>query len=71
MPMATMPESTEERTEEGMRNYTVTRERIGDATELGAVAAMIISWSLNKSLFWMLVHGICGWFYLIYWGIWL
>ena len=36
---------------------------------LGAVFASIISWSMWKSFWWMLLHGILGWIYVIYWGI--
>ena len=36
---------------------------------LGAVFASIISWSMWKSFWWMFLHGILGWIYVIYWGI--
>ena len=32
----------------------------------GSVLAMIISWSLNKSVLWAIVHGFLSWFYVIY-----
>ena len=32
----------------------------------GAVAAMILSWSRNASVGWMLLHGVCTWFYVAY-----
>lgn len=38
---------------------------------VGGVLAMIISWSLNKSILWALIHGILGWIYIVYYAIWL
>ena len=35
----------------------------------GSVLAMIISWSLNHSILWAMLHGICGWFYVVYYAI--
>ncbi|MEO6538384.1 MAG: hypothetical protein ABIT07_11415 [Ferruginibacter sp.] len=33
---------------------------------LGTIIAVVISWSRNKSILWAIVHGILGWFYVIY-----
>ena len=33
---------------------------------LGSVLAIIISWSLNHSILWAIIHGLFGWFYVIY-----
>ena len=33
---------------------------------LGTLIAVLISWSLNKSVGWCILHGIFGWFYVIY-----
>jgi hypothetical protein len=35
----------------------------------GSALAIAISWSLHKSLFWAIVHGILSWFYVIYYAI--
>ena len=35
----------------------------------GSALAITISWSLHKSLLWAIVHGICSWFYVIYYAI--
>jgi hypothetical protein len=35
----------------------------------GSMLAITISWSLNRSLFWAIVHGLCGWLYVIYYAI--
>lgn len=36
---------------------------------LGSALAITISWSLNKSILWAIVHGIFSWFYVIYYGL--
>lgn len=33
---------------------------------LGTVIAAILSWSVNHSILWMILHGIFSWFYVIY-----
>lgn len=38
---------------------------------IGTVLAVIISWGLNHSILWAILHGIFGWFYVIYWGLFL
>jgi len=35
---------------------------------LGAAIAVTISWSVNQSIWWCILHGIFGWFYIIYYG---
>lgn len=35
---------------------------------LGSAIAATISWSLYKSIFWVIVHGLLGWFYVIYYA---
>lgn len=34
----------------------------------GSVLAMTISWSLHHSILWAMLHGVCGWFYVIYYA---
>ena len=55
--------------------------QIGDATEvtqttviekgvgLGAVIAVVASWSRNQSILWAILHGILSWFYVIYFAL--
>lgn len=33
---------------------------------LGEAIAVVISWSLNHSILWAVLHGIFGWFYVLY-----
>ena len=35
----------------------------------GSALAITISWSLHKSLLWAVIHGIFGWFYVIYYAL--
>jgi len=35
-------------------------------TGLGSVISCILSFSLNHSIGWMIAHGLCSWFYVIY-----
>jgi hypothetical protein len=33
---------------------------------IGAVLAVVMSYMANHSVLWAILHGICGWFYVIY-----
>ena len=35
----------------------------------GTALAITISWSVNKSIGWAIVHGILSWFYVIYYAL--
>jgi hypothetical protein len=36
---------------------------------LGGLLAVILSWTVNHSVVWCILHFLCGWFYVIYWLI--
>ena len=36
---------------------------------MGNALAIAISWSINKSILWAILHGLFGWFYVIYYAI--
>ena len=38
----------------------------GPGIGLGTIIAVVVSWSRNKSILWAIIHGILGWFYVIY-----
>ena len=44
---------------------TATQAGIG----LGSAIAVTISWSLNKSIIWAIIHGFFSWFYVIYYAL--
>jgi len=35
----------------------------------GTALAITISWTANKSILWVIVHGILGWIYVVYYLI--
>ncbi|MEX2303134.1 MAG: hypothetical protein WD733_19480 [Bryobacterales bacterium] len=35
----------------------------------GTALAIAISWSINKSVFWAIVHGIFSWLYVVYYWL--
>lgn len=39
---------------------------IKEGIGFGSVAAMILSYSLNHSVLWMLFHGLLSWLYVLY-----
>ena len=48
-------------------------DRTGSAAKagigLGSAIAVAISWSINKSIVWAIVHGVLSWLYLIYFAV--
>ena len=36
---------------------------------LGTLIACVLSWSANHSLLWLIVHGLFGWLYVIYYAL--
>ncbi len=36
---------------------------------LGSAIAVAISWSVNKSIIWAIIHGLLGWIYVVYYAI--
>lgn len=37
---------------------------------IGTALAVAISWSVNQSILWAMLHGFLGWFYVLYYAIW-
>ena len=35
----------------------------------GTVLAVVISWSIHHSILWAILHGLFGWFYVVYYAI--
>ena len=46
-----------------------TREVVKSGVGFGSALAIAISWSIHKSIFWAIIHGIFGWFYVIYYAL--
>lgn len=35
---------------------------------IGMVLAGVLSWTVNHSIIWTIIHGCLSWFYVIYWA---
>jgi hypothetical protein len=46
-----------------------TREVVKQGVGFGSALAIAISWSVNKSLLWAIIHGILSWIYVVYYAI--
>jgi hypothetical protein len=46
--------------------HTATAAKAG--VGFGTALAITISWSLHKSLFWAVVHGLLSWIYVVYYA---
>jgi hypothetical protein len=42
---------------------------VSSGITFGSALAITISWSVNKSLIWAIIHGIFSWLYVIYYVI--
>ena len=45
--------------------YNGVRAGIG----FGSALAITISWSVNKSILWAIIHGAFSWFYVVYYAL--
>jgi hypothetical protein len=48
---------------------TVSGGATSTGISLGSAIAVTVSWSLHHSLVWAVIHGILGWFYVIYYAL--
>ena len=46
----------------------VREEAARSGITFGSALAIAISWSVNKSILWAIIHGVCSWFYVIYYA---
>ncbi len=44
-------------------------ESVRGGITLGTALAVTISWSVNKSILWAIIHGVFSWFYVIYYAL--
>jgi hypothetical protein len=45
---------------------TYRREFVRSGIGIGAALAITISWSVNHSVLWAIIHGILSWIYVVY-----
>lgn len=50
----------------GRRIVSYRTETIRSGITFGTALAIAISWSVNKSVLWAIIHGIFSWIYVIY-----
>lgn len=36
---------------------------------IGGIVAVVLSWIVNKSIIWAILHFFAGWIYVIYWAL--
>lgn len=59
----------------GVRTYTglwrdeVEKKMVERGIGLGLCLAVVISWSVHKSILWAIFHGILGWLYVLYYAL--
>ena len=46
-----------------------TREVVKQGVGFGSALAIAISWSVNKSLLWAIIHGVLSWIYVAYYAL--
>ncbi|MCD6327923.1 hypothetical protein J7M28_10275 [bacterium] len=49
-----------------MKESNYGRGAIKTGIGFGSALAMVISWSVNKSILWAIIHGLLSWLYVIY-----
>ena len=49
-------------------SHVVQKEIVRNGISFGSALAIAISWSVNKSILWAIIHGILSWFYVIYYA---
>ena len=52
-----------------MADENRTSEAVNHGITLGAAMAIAISWSVNHSILWALLHGVFSWAYVIYYAM--
>jgi hypothetical protein len=52
-----------------MNAHVQTRNAAKVGVGFGTALAITISWTANKSILWVIVHGILGWLYVVYYLI--
>lgn len=48
---------------------TINKQTVHYGTSFGSALAIAISWSVNKSILWAMLHGVFSWFYVIYYAM--
>ena len=46
-----------------------TTTSVSAGTAFGVALAITVSWSVNHSIAWAILHGICSWAYVVYYAL--
>ncbi len=46
--------------------YVTTNPTVQRGVTFGSTLAIVVSYGMNESIFWAIVHGLFSWFYIIY-----
>ncbi|MEX2180026.1 MAG: hypothetical protein WD801_15025 [Gemmatimonadaceae bacterium] len=49
--------------------YIRSKQVVKAGTSFGSALAIAISWSVNQSILWAIIHGILSWVYVIYYAL--
>jgi hypothetical protein len=52
-----------------MRSSTRVVEVTRAGASFGSALAIVISWSVNHSILWAIVHGLLSWLYVVYFAL--
>ena len=63
------PEPTERRAQSTAKAMSKTKEAARAGITMGSALAITISWSVNKSIIWAIIHGFFSWLYVIYFAL--
>lgn len=47
---------------------SISKSSISNGIGFGSALAISISWSVNKSILWAMLHGVFSWFYVLYYA---
>ncbi len=48
---------------------STTNSKASAGIGFGCALAITISWSINQSIWWAILHGLCSWAYVIYYAM--
>jgi len=51
------------------QSTVVRKEIVRNGIGFGSALAIAISWSVNKSILWAIIHGVFSWFYVLYYAL--
>jgi len=53
----------------GMEKNLIINKTIKNGIGFGSALAIAISWSVNQSILWAIIHGVLSWIYVVYFAL--